>query len=184
MSIFNFATRKVGGIRFVKLGRFCLAFAISREFRPFPDVRPPADVRPLRIDFRRAALMSMAGAMLVTGTVSRPVKAADLVVFQPAHIARMAEVKAPSPAFWLVEVDPATRATRFVEGHGTAYACYQATFTHDTLVPGGFATCLATRPDDERSLARAVVDYGRTACERADLAPTDSNVEACLASAL
>jgi hypothetical protein len=30
----NASTRKVGGLRFVKLGRFTLMFCISREYRP------------------------------------------------------------------------------------------------------------------------------------------------------
>lgn len=33
MSIFNFCTRRIGGIRFIKLGRFNLSFSISREYR-------------------------------------------------------------------------------------------------------------------------------------------------------
>jgi hypothetical protein len=34
MSIFNFSTKRVGGLRFVKLGRLCFCFAITREYRP------------------------------------------------------------------------------------------------------------------------------------------------------
>lgn len=34
MSIFNISTRKVGGLRFVKIGRFCFSFCISRCYRP------------------------------------------------------------------------------------------------------------------------------------------------------
>lgn len=33
-SFFNFSTKKVGGLRFVKLGRFCFSFCITKEFRP------------------------------------------------------------------------------------------------------------------------------------------------------
>lgn len=29
----NISTRKVGGLRFLKVGRFCLAFCITREYR-------------------------------------------------------------------------------------------------------------------------------------------------------
>lgn len=32
--MFNFSTRKVGGLRFVKLGRICFSFCVTREFRP------------------------------------------------------------------------------------------------------------------------------------------------------
>lgn len=32
-SIFNISTRKVGGIRFIKLGRFCFSFCVTRQFR-------------------------------------------------------------------------------------------------------------------------------------------------------
>ena len=31
---FNISTRKVGGLRFVKLGRFCFMFCISKEYNP------------------------------------------------------------------------------------------------------------------------------------------------------
>jgi hypothetical protein len=30
----NFSTRKVGGIRFVKLGRFCFSFCVTRSYVP------------------------------------------------------------------------------------------------------------------------------------------------------
>ena len=30
----NLSTRKVGGLRFVKLGRICFSFCITREYRP------------------------------------------------------------------------------------------------------------------------------------------------------
>jgi hypothetical protein len=30
----NFSTRKVGGLRFFKLGRFTLMFCISKEYKP------------------------------------------------------------------------------------------------------------------------------------------------------
>jgi len=30
----NFSTRRVGGLRFVKLGRFTFMFCVSREYRP------------------------------------------------------------------------------------------------------------------------------------------------------
>jgi hypothetical protein len=32
MSALNISTRKVGGIRFVKIGRLCFAFCITREY--------------------------------------------------------------------------------------------------------------------------------------------------------
>lgn len=34
MNVFNFDTKKVGGIRFVKLGRFTLSFSVSRAYSP------------------------------------------------------------------------------------------------------------------------------------------------------
>jgi hypothetical protein len=37
MGIFNFSTRKVGGLRFVKLGRLTLSFSVSREYKPMAD---------------------------------------------------------------------------------------------------------------------------------------------------
>lgn len=33
-SIFNFSTKRVGGLRFVKLGRLTFCFSVSREYRP------------------------------------------------------------------------------------------------------------------------------------------------------
>ena len=32
-SLFNVSTRKVGGLRFVKLGRFTFMFCVSREYK-------------------------------------------------------------------------------------------------------------------------------------------------------
>jgi hypothetical protein len=31
--MFNFSTRRIGGLRFIKLGRFCMSFCITREYR-------------------------------------------------------------------------------------------------------------------------------------------------------
>lgn len=36
MSIFNVSTLVVNNIRFVKVGRFCFTFCISKEYRPLP----------------------------------------------------------------------------------------------------------------------------------------------------
>lgn len=33
MSLFNFSTRRIGGLRFVKVGRFCFSFCVTREYR-------------------------------------------------------------------------------------------------------------------------------------------------------
>ena len=33
MTMFNFSTRRVGGIRFIKLGRFCIALCLTRHYR-------------------------------------------------------------------------------------------------------------------------------------------------------
>jgi len=30
--MFNISTRRVGGLRFVKIGRFCLSFCVTREY--------------------------------------------------------------------------------------------------------------------------------------------------------
>lgn len=30
----NFSTRRIGGIRFFKLGRFCFSFCLTREYVP------------------------------------------------------------------------------------------------------------------------------------------------------
>lgn len=43
--MFNISTRKVGGIRFVKLGRLCVAFSLARDFRPMKDLTPRHPVR-------------------------------------------------------------------------------------------------------------------------------------------
>ncbi|MDQ5916739.1 MAG: hypothetical protein QG584_2633 [Pseudomonadota bacterium] len=34
MNILNISTRKIGGLRFVKIGRFCFSFCITRQYRP------------------------------------------------------------------------------------------------------------------------------------------------------
>ena len=33
--LFNVDSIRVGGVRFVKIGRLCFSFSVSREFRPF-----------------------------------------------------------------------------------------------------------------------------------------------------
>lgn len=35
MKWFNIQTRKVGGLRFVKVGRLTFMFCVSRDYRPF-----------------------------------------------------------------------------------------------------------------------------------------------------
>jgi hypothetical protein len=32
--MFNFSTRKVGGLRFIKFGRITFMFCLSKEYRP------------------------------------------------------------------------------------------------------------------------------------------------------
>lgn len=32
--VFNISTRRVGGLRFIKLGRFTFMFCISKEYKP------------------------------------------------------------------------------------------------------------------------------------------------------
>lgn len=41
MNIFNFSTRKVGGIRFVKLGRFNASFSVSKSYKPIGEKLAP-----------------------------------------------------------------------------------------------------------------------------------------------
>ena len=43
--MFNVSTRKVGGIRFLKIGRLTFAFCVSRAYRPMKDVTPRKPVR-------------------------------------------------------------------------------------------------------------------------------------------
>lgn len=33
--MFNVSYRKVGGLRFLKVGRFCFSFCVSRQYRAF-----------------------------------------------------------------------------------------------------------------------------------------------------
>jgi hypothetical protein len=33
MSVFNVSYRRVGGLRFLKIGRLCFSFCLTREFR-------------------------------------------------------------------------------------------------------------------------------------------------------
>lgn len=37
----NIASRKVGGMRIIKIGRLTLSFSVSREFRPFAKEAKP-----------------------------------------------------------------------------------------------------------------------------------------------
>lgn len=39
MRFFNISTRRVGGLRFVKVGRFCFSFCVTREYRGFGGIR-------------------------------------------------------------------------------------------------------------------------------------------------
>lgn len=93
----------------------------------------------------------------------------------------------PSPAhaaeFWLVELSAAPApAVRYVDSFSTGRDCYEATFTHDVKVPGGFATCLATSEPAEDALADAINNYGTDdPCEAADKNPSKENVVACFA---
>ena len=32
--MFNICSRRVGGLRFLKIGRLCFSFCITREYRP------------------------------------------------------------------------------------------------------------------------------------------------------
>lgn len=33
--MFNISTIRVGGLRFVKIGRFCFSFCVTREYKAF-----------------------------------------------------------------------------------------------------------------------------------------------------
>jgi hypothetical protein len=33
VALFNISTRRIGGLRFIKVGRFCLSFCITRDYR-------------------------------------------------------------------------------------------------------------------------------------------------------
>lgn len=37
--MFNFSTRRVGGIRFIKLGRLCFSFCLMRKYKPLAHSR-------------------------------------------------------------------------------------------------------------------------------------------------
>lgn len=93
----------------------------------------------------------------------------------------------PSPAhaadFWLVELSASPApSVRYVESFARGRDCYEATFTHDVKVPGGFATCLATTEPAEDALADAINNYGTDdPCEAADKNPSKENVVACFA---
>jgi hypothetical protein len=32
--MFHISTRRVGGLRFIKIGRLCFSFCLTREYRP------------------------------------------------------------------------------------------------------------------------------------------------------
>ncbi len=40
MSIFNFSTKRVGGLRFVKLGRLTISFSVARDYRALDQETP------------------------------------------------------------------------------------------------------------------------------------------------
>jgi hypothetical protein len=35
--MFNISTRKIGGIRFIKLGKLCLSFCVTAKYKPIGD---------------------------------------------------------------------------------------------------------------------------------------------------
>ena len=45
---FNFSFKKVGGVRFLKLGRLFFSFGISKAYRPIKGTLPHAEEIPLR----------------------------------------------------------------------------------------------------------------------------------------
>ena len=34
MSVINFSTRRVGGLRFIKIGRFTFMYCLSKQYKP------------------------------------------------------------------------------------------------------------------------------------------------------
>ena len=40
--MFNFSTRKVGGIRFIRLGRFTITLCMSKAYKPIKGTRQDA----------------------------------------------------------------------------------------------------------------------------------------------
>ena len=37
--MFNISTRRIGGLRFVKIGRFCFSFCVTREYKSLQEIR-------------------------------------------------------------------------------------------------------------------------------------------------
>jgi hypothetical protein len=63
MNIFNISTKKVGGLRFIKIGRLCVSFAITKSYRDLNAPKHPrhfTDIRGLE-PFR----MSSDGVLVV-----------------------------------------------------------------------------------------------------------------------
>ena len=38
MEFFNVSTQKVGGIRFIKIGKLCLSFCVTQQYKPMQGV--------------------------------------------------------------------------------------------------------------------------------------------------
>ena len=36
MTFLNVSTTRVGGLRFIKVGRFCFSFCVTKDYRRFP----------------------------------------------------------------------------------------------------------------------------------------------------
>lgn len=45
--MFNFSTRKVGGLRFIKIGRLTISFSVARTYKPMKPAAAP--VSPARL---------------------------------------------------------------------------------------------------------------------------------------
>ena len=67
MQFLNFSTRKVGGLRFVKIGRLTLSWSISRKFKPLPTAEEALSRRARTIELKRWRRESELAARLLAG---------------------------------------------------------------------------------------------------------------------
>jgi hypothetical protein len=63
MNIINISTRKVGGIRFVKIGRLCLSFCVTKRYHALNAPKHPRHFT----DIAPATFLSSADGVLVLG---------------------------------------------------------------------------------------------------------------------
>jgi len=58
----NISTRKVGGLRFIKIGRLCISFCVTREYRPMRPLdrlRNGCLAQPLTYDAKRRRYLTV-----------------------------------------------------------------------------------------------------------------------------